>query len=238
MIRVIYLHYPVSGSGSKSKKRPSWFDFERCFLNLLSTISESSVSCEINVFVDGSPKDNWILKYQDRINLIEFASCGGGAPLIKRIYDFIREQKWSKSDIIYILENDYLHVPHWPEHILAAVQTFGSDNYYSLYDHPDKYIERDYAELSSRILLSKDNLHWRTTPSTCFSFVTTRRLLEKDADIFLLPDMRDHLLFTMLFCAKGRKLFSPMPSLSTHCMEKWLSPGIDWETLSQNHLQT
>ena len=78
-----------------------------------------------------------------------------------------------------------------PEHLVSAIKTFGNDNYFTLYDHPDKYTQRAYKRLTSQVLLASDSYHWRTTPSTCFSFVVSRYLLEKDSDIFLIPKMED-----------------------------------------------
>ena len=90
---------------------------------------------------------------------------------------------------------------------------------------------REHIKASSQVLLASDSFHLRTTPSTCFSFIASRQLLEKDSDIFFIPKMADHLLFTMLSCAKNRRLLSPIQGLSTHCMEKWMSPGVDWRSL-------
>ena len=85
----------------------------------------------------------------DKVALHEYPPCGGSL-LIQRIYDFISVSRWSSKDIIYILENDYLHKSGWPEHLMSAIKTFGSDNYYTLYDHPDKYTEKAYKSLTSQ----------------------------------------------------------------------------------------
>ena len=227
MIRIVYIHYPVSGNGS-GRKRPEWFDFELCFKNLIHTLRLSKVPFTIDVLMDGNPVGNWILNYSELIQLHEYPFCGGGAPLVQRIHEFVMNSSWPKNDLVYVLENDYIHVEGWPNRLNSAIDTFGRDNYFTLYDHPDKYKEKVYQDLTSQVLLSNDQFHWRTVPSTCFSFVTSKRLLQQDADVFLIPGILDHLLFTMLNCAKGRKLFSPIPSLSTHCMDKWMSPGVDW----------
>ena len=234
MIRIVYQHYPVSGYGSSSKKRPEWFDFEDCFKNLLHTLSLTSIPWSIDILMDGEKSDNWIFKYlqSDKVALHEYPSCGGSL-LIQRIFDFISASKWSSRDTIYILENDYIHKPGWPEHLVSAINTFGTDKYYTLYDHPDKYSERDYKNLASQVLLASDSYHWRTTPSTCFSFVASKHLLEKDSEIFLIPKMADHLIFTMLSCTKNRRLLSPIQGLSTHCMKKWMSPRVDWQSLAK-----
>ena len=35
MIHIFYRHYNISGNDFKS--RPNWFDYEKCFINLLGT---------------------------------------------------------------------------------------------------------------------------------------------------------------------------------------------------------
>ena len=232
VLRVVYIHYPVNGKDG-GRKRPDWFDFELCFKNLYHTLSNSTVPFTIDILMDGSPTDNWILNYSNLISLHEFPSCGGGAPLVQRIYEFVESTEWDNDDIVYIIENDYLHLATWPEKLVAAINSFGTDNYYSLYDHPDKYTEGVYVDLKSNILVSEDMNHWRTTPSTCFSFATTKRTLLEDTDIFQIPGILDHLFFTMLGAAKRRKLFTPIPSLSTHCMSKWMAPRIDWQLVGE-----
>ena len=161
MIRIIYLHYPVAGRDSSDKKRPEWFDFEDCFKNLLHTLSLTSIPWSIDILMDGEKSENWISKYLrfDKVMLHEYPPCGGSLQ-IQRIFDFISASKWSSRDTIYILENDYIHKPGWPEHLVSAINTFGTDKYYTLYDHPFstlKVIRTLQSGLAGFRLLSLEN---------------------------------------------------------------------------------
>jgi hypothetical protein len=51
-IHILYRHYNVEGSGNKF--RPSWFDYEKCFVNLLNTIEGKNV--DLHVIMDGDSK--------------------------------------------------------------------------------------------------------------------------------------------------------------------------------------
>ena len=61
-IHIFYSHYNVTGTDNKF--RPNWFDYEKCFINLLNTTKNKNV--EIHVVMDGKIEDNWIKKYKDR----------------------------------------------------------------------------------------------------------------------------------------------------------------------------
>ena len=69
-IHLFYRH--CCDAKGRDEKRPEWFDYEKCFKNLLDTIDESVI---VNVVYDSAfnlgklPKDNWINKppgYQRR----------------------------------------------------------------------------------------------------------------------------------------------------------------------------
>jgi hypothetical protein len=81
------------------------------------------------------------------------------------------------NDLIYFLENDYMHVTGWVDKIFELFQTYTGLDYVSLYDHNDKYFLPMYDSLTSKIFTSPSH-HWRTTPSTCGSFITTKQTIK------------------------------------------------------------
>jgi hypothetical protein len=98
-----------------------------------------------------------------------------------------------------------------------------------LYDHNDKYIDSRYDDLVSKIIVT-ENHHWRTTPSTCGSYIITRKIFEDDYDVWSTA-VGDHNTFINLNETKNRFVFTPIPGLSTHCMETLLSPTINWNKI-------
>jgi hypothetical protein len=103
-------------------------------------------------------------------------------------------------------------------------------HYVSLYDHGDKYLLPIYNNLTSKIFTSPTR-HWRTTPSTCGSFIITKKLFKSDFDIHTTVS-GDHNKFLELNSNRNRAVLTPIPSLSTHCMEGLLSPTINWEKIN------
>jgi hypothetical protein len=130
------------------------------------------------------------------------------------------------EDLIYFLENDYMHVDNWLPKIIELFSSYQGLDYVSLYDHNDKYFLPMYETLVSKIITTSKH-HWRTTPSTCGSFITTKQRFEEDFDILSTME-GDHNKWLWLNQNRSRFVFTPIPGLSTHCMEGLLSPTINW----------
>jgi len=229
-IHIFYTHYNVTITDGKY--RPLWFDYEKCFLNLLKTIEENS-NIILHVIMDGEIDNNWIRKYKDKFVSHEVV----GGDMVKAghaMFNLLKQLKntLDDKDLIYILENDYLHQKGWIEEIIKLYETFKLDNcYVSLYDHNDKYTWMHlYENLVSKIFTTETH-HWRTIPNTCGSYICTKKLFFEDIDDQI-REVGDANKWLWLEQNKGRFLLSPIPGLSTHCMETLLSPTIDWKKIS------
>ena len=225
-IHIFYSHYNITWTDYKF--RPSWFDYEKCFVNLLNTIEGKDI--DLHLVMDGKVENNWIRKYQHRYTSHEITAGNmrdAGWQMFKIALDL---DTIKDNDLIYFLENDYLHVQDWDKYILDVYQNFEGLNYITLYDHYDKYFSPMYEDLVSKIFVS--NLcHWRTTPSTCGSFIVSKKLWKEDYSFHTSLE-GDHNKWLALTQEKGRFILSPLPGLSTHCMEGLLSPTINWNKIN------
>lgn len=225
-IHIFYSHYNVTGTDNKC--RPNWFDYEKCFINLLNTINGKDI--DLHVIMDGKIEDNWIKKYKDKYK--EYEIIGGnmrdaGWQMFKIALD---SDSIKDNDLIYFLENDYLHVNGWDKHVLNLYQSYEGIQYVALYDHLDKYFNIIYEDLVSKILIT-NSCHWRTTPSTCGSFIIPKYLWKEDYEFHTSLE-GDHNKWIALNETKGRFILSSIPGLSTHCMEGLMSPIIDWKKIN------
>jgi len=229
-IHIFYSHYNITGTDHKT--RPHWFNYEKCFVNLLNTI-EDRKNIELHVVMDGVIEDNWIGKYKDKYIVHEILTGNGNDAAIKSIEIISKLDNIEDKDLIYILENDYLHINNWDEIVLDVFQTFEGLSYVSLYDHNDKYFLPMYDDLVSKIFTTT-KYHWRTTPSTCGSFITTKKILMEDYNeqTGVTVPSGDHHKWLWLNENKGRSVLTPIPGLSTHCMEFLMSPTIDWKKIN------
>jgi hypothetical protein len=212
--------------------RPTWFDYQKCFDNFIETIKERN-DVNLQVIYDGEDSENFIFDYEYPILRINAKS--DYQSFIQTLH-ILKERTYQDDDIIYLLENDYVHTKSWVDKTKDFFEKF-PEAYLSLYDHNDKYLE-EYKFLESKIVVT-ENHHFRTTPSTCGSFMCKHDILNQDfiyhSDV---PDFLykisnipvDHGKFLLLNLLKNRLVYSPVPALSTHCLLGLLSPTIKWET--------
>ena len=225
-IHVFYSHYNVEGSNNKT--RPKWFDYEKCFINFLNTTQGKNV--DIHVVMDGKIDTNWISKYKQYYTPHEIVG-GNITNVTLGVYNVVKNLECNENDLIYILENDYLHVNGWVDKVTDLFKTFNGLNYISLYDHNDKYTWMHlYEDLVSKIFTTSTH-HWRTVPNTCGSYICTKKLFLEDYDVqtTIIGDANKWLHLEQ---TKGRFMLSALPGLSTHCMDTLLSPTIDWEKIN------
>lgn len=235
MIHIFYRHYNVAG---RENWRPHWFDYEKCWLNLYNKIKNNQ-DIKLSVIFDGDIFGNFITRY-DYDNLFKI-NCGNDLDSFKKTLTIINSlsDKIKGDDVVYLLENDYLHQNGWIEVVNEFFSTNLNKNYLSLYDHNDKYSD-SYSDLKSKIYVTK-NHHFRTTPSTCGSFLMKKKVFDEDYEFnlsifdYLLNKTNlpvDHAKFLVLDKIKNRQVLTALPGLSTHCLDGLMSPTINWEKIS------
>jgi len=223
-IHIFYRHYNVSSNGSHY--RPEGFSYEKCLSNLLDTI-KNHPNVELTVMMDGSKQGTFLENYD--VEVYEFNGGTDAASFFETV-KYAKNKNIGDNDLIYFLENDYMHVPGWLNKVFELFKTYSGLDYISLYDHNDKYFLPMYNDLVSKIFTT-ENHHWRTTPSTCGSFILTKELFDEDYDILSTME-GDHNKWLWLNEHRGRSVITPIPGLSTHCMKGLMSPTIDWNKLN------
>ncbi len=213
---------------SKNKKRPQGFSRKACLDNLLGTINRDEVNLTFFLDTAGLPfEEDHFLKDVDPLIKVEKGSEAGS---FLSLLDHIASLQLHPDTLIYLVEDDYLHRAGWVSVLKEAFSISGVD-YATLYDHSDKYDQRVYPGLESKIYATK-SCHWRTTPSTTQTFAVRFSSLLEDLPIHrkfsqkrLISD--DHKRFLKLG-KKGRTLVSAIPGFSTHMDPEALSPCVDW----------
>jgi hypothetical protein len=223
-IHIFYRHYNIEGSDFKN--RPQWFDFEKCFVNLLNTIEGKNV--DLHLVMDGNIENNFVKKYQDKY-ILHTIDAKSDQVSFWKTWEIAKQTLISEKDLVYFLENDYLHVENWVEKIIELFSTYNNLNYVSLYDHNDKYFPEHIGNAVSNIYTTFTH-HWRTILSTCGSFIVNKQIFEEDY-IDNTTIAGDHNKFVYLNATKNRFVLTPIPGLSTHCMEGLMSPIINWEKI-------
>lgn len=248
---IFYRHCPTSKLTPQA--RPEWFGYDRCFKNLIDTTEQGRVdgSIVLHVVFDGSPaalRDDAIapLLFQ-----VMETPVGASSVFIHHIEGGNQRAAWracigiigngeriADDDLIYLLENDYLHVSDWVERLQALATSPIPWDYATLYDHPDKYPgytdvadSARYRRLTSQIFCVGSQ-HWRTTPSSTATYILRGVTYRRDRPILRLG-IYDYRLFKLLRLVRRRTIVSPLPSLSTHSMSAYLAPVVAWDAVAE-----
>ncbi len=97
--------------------------------------------------------------------------------------------RYDAEDFVYLLEDDYLHLPGSREALLEGLQIA---DYVTLYDHPDMY-HRDgkgpnpfvHDKQPKCSIYLTEHTHWRTTPSTTMTFAAQIKTLLEDRELWI-----------------------------------------------------
>lgn len=189
----------------------------------------------INTLKSLRSDDCTVLTYADRLtegqkevkalsSIFRQTEAHGNAETFLEILEASLE--FDPEQIVYFLEDDYLHRPGWSKIIKEGLEIA---DYVSLYDHPDKYGKGPES------LMYTKSTHWKFTVSTTMTFATKVKTLVYDKPIFdqlvVTGNPPDHQLFSILTQKLHRRLATPIPGYATHGEVDLLSPCIDWDEI-------
>jgi hypothetical protein len=220
--------YRISDAGY-NKVKPYYINNENCLENASQVFDKA----DWLVIADNCSQSTLdiISKYQSNIIKV---SVGHGAGTFNLALD--EALKYDDEEIIYFVENDYLHKPGSQDILLEGFNT--GANYVALYDHPDKYIDGANPEVIdggeiTRVVLT-NSCHWKLTNSTTMTFASEVKTLKQDEEILRLYTKGTYPKDFEMFLAlrdKGRSLITSIPGYSTHGETAWLTPLTNWSRI-------
>ena len=224
--------YRISDAGY-NKVKPEYINNENCLKNFTKVFNNEN----LHVIADNCSEETlkMLIKYV-RPDAVTKVSIGHGAGTFNLALD--KALKWDDNEIVYFLENDYLHKPE-SDKILKEGFDLGA-SFVALYDHPDKYMNKtkyDNPELEdagekTTVYLS-DSRHWKITNSTTMTFATRLKTLREDFTTYIYfcqnEGPLDYHMFLTLRQQKNRKICCSIPACSTHSETEFLAPLINWE---------
>lgn len=158
------------------------------------------------------------------------------------IYKSFEIGRDGKYDLLYFLEDDYIH-----EQNSLTEMLFSYEKFTSLIKDEVILCPTDFPYLYNKFeptqIILGNQRHWRVIEETLCTFLTSKRLLLKHWDTFVSMTKIEHLpfekplheIYTKQYC------LSPIPSLAMHCTNinsiYGLSPVLDWKRLwNENEL--
>tara|TARA_R110001632_G_scaffold120069_2_gene232665 strand:+ start:748 stop:1437 length:690 start_codon:yes stop_codon:yes gene_type:complete len=225
--------YRISDTGY-NKIKPNYIDNKKCLANAVKTFgSENFIIIADNISDDTF---HMVCKYV-KSKQITKVSVGHGAGTFNLALD--EALKYDDNEIVYFIENDYLHKPE-SQKVLEEGFNLGA-SFVALYDHPDKYLDPSEggnpycvggAE-DTRVYLT-DSCHWKITNSTTMTFAAKVSTLKRVEPLLRKHTNTSHPNDFQMFLelrSNDELLLTPLPGYATHGETAWLSPLTNWNKI-------
>lgn len=209
---------------------------EVCFKSLIKSLHR--LEYKIYIVGDDISQDlvDFFMTASDKVVEVINKPMGNDNSL-RESFKFV--EKLPEDDIIYFVEDDYLHFPY----IFDQFSEF-LEEYPMLFIHPTDYPNFYHKGhvIAAPIMLAKYS-HMRVAPSTTFTFMCKVKKAKENLEFFYeccegADDIKMSTLFgwdkeNMIATTRNRKetLISPIPGLATHMHIGTMSALIDWEKI-------
>ena len=152
---------------------------------------------------------------------------------MSNIYKSLLIAKKQCKDLIYFVEDDYLHQVETFKEMIFSYERISSQINRELILCPADYPYL-YTKIEPTNIFIGSTKHWRKVDETLCTFLTSNKLLEKYWDKFVSMCEFEHYPFEKPLheIYKTEYCLSPIPSLALHCTNInsifGLSPNLDW----------
>ena len=155
---------------------------------------------------------------------------------MSNIYKSLLIAKNQCKDLVYFVEDDYLHLQKTIEEMIFTYERIASQINRELILCPTDYPYL-YTKIDPTTIFLGSARHWRVVDETLCTFLTSTNILEKYWDKFVSMCQFEHYPFEQPLhdIYKSEYCLSPIPSLALHCTNVnsifGLSPTMDWKTV-------
>ena len=152
------------------------------------------------------------------------------------IYKSFRIAKENSEDLVYFVEDDYIHEEISISEMLFAYERISSQIKKELIICPSDYPFL-YNKIDSTQIYLGNKKHWRKTEETLLTFMISKNLILKHWESFESMCQVEHSPFEKPLhkIYENELCLSPIPSLAMHCTNInsafGLSPNVDWKKL-------
>ena len=140
------------------------------------------------------------------------------------------------NDLVYFLEDDYIHENNAISEMLFTYEKISSQLNCELFLCPADYPYL-YTKIDPTNIFLGANRHWRKIEETLCTFLTSKIILQKYWTKFISMCQFEHYPFEQPLhdIYKSEYCLSPIPSIAFHCTNInsifGLSPNIDWKKI-------
>ena len=155
---------------------------------------------------------------------------------MSNIYKSLLIAKNQCKDLVYFVEDDYLHQQEAIREMIFTYERISSQIKQELFLCPADYPYL-YTKLNPTNVFLGSSKHWRRVDETLCTFLTSTKMLEKYWDKFTSMCSFEHYPFEQPLhdIYRSEYCLSPIPSLAIHCTNVnsvfGLSPNINWKKI-------
>ena len=191
-----------------------------------SYLNNSIISLNINEFKDKIKKVNAENKDVTENQVSNMSNIHKSLLIAKR----------QCADLVYFVEDDYLHLKDAIGEMIFAYERIASQTNRELILCPTDYPYL-YTKIDSTNIFLGSTKHWRVVGETLCTFLTSSNMLQKHWDKFISMCQFEHKPFEQPLhdIYKLEYCLSPIPSLALHCTNVnsiyGLSPIMNWKKI-------
>ena len=161
------------------KKPPDFFSKELCAASLLAAYEECPLDTELHVINDGPQPSPALSVLEAAATDMWIEPQRGNSGSYRRALEHA-VTAFDSDDLVYFVEDDYLHTRSVFTVLAAGVTVLDNIDYFTLYEHPNAYRR---LPSGPTYLYPVEGTVWRTIPSTCMTFAARVHTLRRDVNI-------------------------------------------------------
>ncbi|MBQ4403100.1 MAG: hypothetical protein II857_01695 [Selenomonadaceae bacterium] len=172
--------YRISDKGNPKPKLPNGGKWD-CLFNAVQEFGAEN----FHVIADNCTEET--VKALRATGLSLELTANGNAGTCRYIFEEVIN-RYAPDDNLYLLEDDYLHLPGSRMALLEGLEIA---DYVTLYDHPDLYHPDGkgdnpfvHDDLPKSSIFLTAHSHWRSTVSTTMTFAAKAKTLIEDRDVW------------------------------------------------------
>ena len=176
----LHVVYRISDKGNPKQKLPNGGKWD-CLANAVEEFGAEN----FHVIADNCTAQTIAALKSAGLN--PEVTANGNSGTCRHIFSEVID-RYAPEDFLYLLEDDYLHLPG--SHV-ALLEGLDIADYVTLYDHPEAY-QREGSmnpfvhddKPKSSIFLT-EHTHWRSAVSTTMTFAAKVQTLREDREVFI-----------------------------------------------------
>lgn len=225
-IHFVIRHLPIKENRNASRhhnQRPKWFSYETCFDSLFKSIEQiPKTNYTIKILYDGnfeSLKDDILWKYLETDENIEIILVNGGSEKASGIimHSYVSSLDIPKEDLIYFVENDYLHSQNWYNELIEFNKKVKDWAFISFFNHPNE---------NPMNLKNIGSIKWGEIYSTTGTYMVKAEIYNTLSLLYFFNG-KDYKFFKICCRGLGYKMYTPAPTLAQHAMNIDISKTFD-----------